>query len=233
MQDPVSTLSGPFFFPFSHHPRFIVTAVWQSVSKHQIHCVLLCGVNNTESSTRPQSVNRDGDTSNSTAAAIFITKTCTWRQLLRPTSLPPTVVLSPLFSFSSCFPSLHVCHCNPNHMCVYVYICTYKYTDNNALFQHVPASYSIIRRLRIFISHVCSVCPYIWQQPLCAIVWVLSQMSKELQRDSELSTHRWRKIIFYLQGFRPHSHRLEPYVKNAALSYIWMEPVRQSSRVVW
>lgn len=106
------TLSRPFsFFPFSHHPRFIVTAVWQTVSKHQIHCVLLCGVNNTESSTRPQSINHDRGTSNSTAAATFITKTCT--RLFQPTSPLPTAMLSPLFR---CFPSLHICHCKRNHM---------------------------------------------------------------------------------------------------------------------
>lgn len=126
MQDPISTISRPFFFsPFYHHPRFIVTAVWQTVSKHQIHCVPLCGVNNTESSTRPQSVNRDGGTSNSTADATFITKTCTQRRLLQPTSLPPTVVLSPLFSLSSCFPSLRVCHSNRHRMCIHAYVSTH------------------------------------------------------------------------------------------------------------
>lgn len=126
------------FSPLSHHPRFIVTAVWQTVSKHQIHCVLLCDVNNTESSTRPQSVNHDGGTSNSTAAATFITKTCTLRRLLQPTSLPPTVVLSPLFSLSSCSPPLHFCHCNRNHMWIYAYVSTHMHMQ--VRWQHRSAS---------------------------------------------------------------------------------------------
>lgn len=48
-----------------------------TVSKHQFHLVLQCGVNNAEWNTRPQSFNRDGGGgggSNSTAAATFIRK---------------------------------------------------------------------------------------------------------------------------------------------------------------
>ncbi len=105
-----------FLFSVFHHTRFIVTAVWQTVSKHQIHCVLLCGVNNTESSTRPQSLNHDEGTSNSRATATFITKTCTLRRALQPTSLPPTAARSPLFSLNCHFLSPHVCHCDRSHM---------------------------------------------------------------------------------------------------------------------
>lgn len=45
-----------------------------TVSKHQFHLVLQCGVNNTECTAHTQSFNRDGGTSNSTAAATFIRK---------------------------------------------------------------------------------------------------------------------------------------------------------------
>lgn len=45
-----------------------------TVSKHQFHLVLQCGVNNTKCTAHPQSFNRDGGTSNSTAAATFIRK---------------------------------------------------------------------------------------------------------------------------------------------------------------
>lgn len=115
------------FSPLSHHPTSIVTAVWQTVSKHHICCVLLCGVNNTESSTRPQSINHDGGTSNTTAAAIFITKTCTQRLLLQPTSLPHTPLW---FHLQSAWVVLflHGYHCNHN------YICICKYAHNSTLF---------------------------------------------------------------------------------------------------
>lgn len=67
------------FFPLS----LSLLSVWvlsnnsvtvTTVSKHQFHLVLQCGVNNTECSAHPQSSNRDGETSNSTAAATFIRK---------------------------------------------------------------------------------------------------------------------------------------------------------------
>lgn len=62
--------------PTPHRPTSIVTAVWHSVSKHHICCVLLRAVNNTDGSARPQSISRDGGTSNTTAAAALVTQTC-------------------------------------------------------------------------------------------------------------------------------------------------------------
>lgn len=102
-----------FFFPFSRHPTFIVTAVWQTVSKHQFHCVLQCVVNNTESSTDPQSANCDGGTSNSTAAATSVLKkpeTTDWAHLCST----PHLYLYP----SGCFTFLHVSHRNHDRMCI-------------------------------------------------------------------------------------------------------------------
>lgn len=78
--------------------RFNVTAVWQTVSKHQFHCALQCVVNSTESSTDPQSANCDGGTSNSTAAATFVLQK-TWDDRFSPPLSHPSPLLIPEWLF--------------------------------------------------------------------------------------------------------------------------------------
>lgn len=129
-----STLSGPFFFPLSQHPRFIVTAVWQTVSKHQIHFVLQCVVNNTESSTDPQSANCDGGTSNSTAAATFILKKPETTDSARLRSTPHLYLY-----LSGCFTFLHVSHCNRDRMCI-VYADISTHMQMQVRWQHFSIS---------------------------------------------------------------------------------------------
>lgn len=79
-----------------------------TVSKHQFHLVLQCGVNNTECTAHPQSSNRDGQTSNSTAAATFVRKS-------------QDVSLSTPFSHLLLYPYLYLCRplvllvCFPPH----------------------------------------------------------------------------------------------------------------------
>lgn len=74
--------SGTFLFPPPSLPPSLamvhcnISVTLTTVSKHQSHRVLQCGVNNAEWNARPQSFNRDGGGggSNSTEAATFSQK---------------------------------------------------------------------------------------------------------------------------------------------------------------
>lgn len=88
-----------------------------TVSKHQFHLVLQCGVNNTECTAHTQSFNRDGGTSNSTAAATFIRKsqdvslsTPLFRPLLSPHTKHSAHLFRVLvFCLVTCHSRDHIC----------------------------------------------------------------------------------------------------------------------------
>lgn len=152
--------------PFSSSPPSPATTTSSHCDGGLTNCQPLRRVNNTDGSPRPQSVSRDGGTSNGAVAAAFIPQTC------RPFFHPLFLCFHPFIQQRSrCFLLLPgVC-------------CAYGSTrmHNSTL---LPVSYSNTHLLMC----VCGVWTCTWQQPLCAIVRVLSENVKRI-----VALWRWVK----------------------------------------
>lgn len=100
--------------------------MWQTVSKHQIHCC--CAVSTTQKA--PFAHNSSTMTEGHQIPQRLphsSQKPAHRGNCFSPPLFPPTAALSPLFSLSSCSHPVHACHCNHNHMCIYKCVSTHMH----------------------------------------------------------------------------------------------------------